>query len=146
MGDVRQLRQTPTRAPLRAPTTAPLRAPTTASLRAPARPRPVEPLWRDVLGAQLRAIRLHRRLTITTTAGRAGISAQYLSEVERGRKDPSSEIVAAIAGALDCTLAEITDLTVRELRRASAPAALDLRSTTSAPIRANLQGPVALAA
>lgn len=118
MGDVRQLRQRPT----------------------------VEPLWRDVLGVQLRRIRLHRRLTITTTAERAGISAQYLSEVERGRKDPSSEIVAAIAGALDCTLADLTDLTVRELRRASTPAVLELHSRTSAPAPVSLRGPVALAA
>ena len=111
MGDVRQLRQRST----------------------------VEPLWREVLGTQLRAIRLRRRATITTTAQRAGISAQYLSEVERGRKDPSSEIVAAIAGALDCTLAEVTDLTVRELRRESARLGL-----ASAP--ATMRGPVALAA
>jgi transcriptional regulator with XRE-family HTH domain len=33
------------------------------------------------------------------TAARAGISPQYLSEIERGLKDPSSEILAAIAGA-----------------------------------------------
>lgn len=124
MGDVRQLRQ---------PTT-------------------VEPLWREVLGWQLRRVRLHRRRTITTTADRAGISAQYLSEVERGRKDPSSEIVAAIAGALDCTLAEITDLAVRELRRSVTPVrageVLELRSRTDAARTApsSLRGPVALAA
>lgn len=121
MGDVRQLRQ---------PTT-------------------VEPLWREVLGGQLRRVRLHRRRTITTTADRAGISAQYLSEVERGRKDPSSEIVAAIAGALDCTLAEITDLTVRELRRSARTGeVLELRSRTGSarPAPDSLRGPVALAA
>lgn len=118
MGEVRQLRQRPT----------------------------LEPLWREVLGAQLRMIRLHRRRTITVTAGRAGISAQYLSEVERGRKDPSSEIVAAIAGALDCTVAEVTDLTVREMRRATAQPVLDLRSATDVAPRATLRGPVALAA
>ena len=112
----------------------------------------VEPLWREVLGAQLRRVRLHRHRTITTTADRAGISAQYLSEVERGRKDPSSEIVAAIAGALDSSLAEITDLTVRELQRESARAqaaqVLELHSTAHArrPAPSSLRGPVALAA
>lgn len=114
------------------------------------RPRPtVEPLWRDVLGAQLRLLRTGRHRTITTTARRAGISAQYLSEVERGRKDPSSEIVAAIAGALDTTVAEVTDLTVREMRRTAARAhaaqVLELRSTGDRPT-ASLRGPVALAA
>lgn len=112
---------------------------------------PVEPLWREVLGAQLRRIRLHRRRTITTTADRAGISAQYLSEVERGRKDPSSETVAAIAGALDCTLAEVTDLTVRELRRHGRAGrrgrVVELRSSRSSPSAPTpLRGPVALAA
>lgn len=110
----------------------------------------VEPLWREVLGAQLRLLRLHRRCTITTTAQRAGISAQYLSEVERGRKDPSSEVVAAIAGALNCTLAEVTDLTVRELRRESARARaeqlLELPGGAVRSAPAPLRGPVALAA
>ena len=109
------------------------------------RPR-LEPLWREVLGAQLRRLRLHQRLTITTTtARRAGISAQYLSEVERGRKDPSSEIVAAIAGALETTLVEVTDLTVRELRRESAPV-LELRSGGARSAPSTVRGPVALAA
>lgn len=108
------------------------------------RPR-LEPLWREVLGAQLRRLRLHQRLTITTTARRAGISAQYLSEVERGRKDPSSEIVAAIAGALDTSLVEVTDLTVRELRRESAPV-LELRSGGARSAPSTVRGPVALAA
>ena len=37
----------------------------------------------------------------------AGVSPQYLSEVERGLKDPSSELLAAIAGALGLSVAEI---------------------------------------
>lgn len=60
-----------------------------------------EPLWREVLGERLRALRQDRRSTLAETAGRAGISPQYLSEVERGRKEPSSEMIAALAGALD---------------------------------------------
>ncbi|MGW5317901.1 helix-turn-helix domain-containing protein [Nocardia thailandica] len=59
-----------------------------------------EPLWREVLGERLRALRQDRRSTLAETAGRAGISPQYLSEVERGRKEPSSEMIAALAGAL----------------------------------------------
>ena len=59
-----------------------------------------EPLWREVLGHRLRALRREQRETLTETAGRAGISPQYLSEIERGRKEPSSEMIAALAGAL----------------------------------------------
>src|SRR5215469_15196915 len=54
-----------------------------------------EPLWREALGQRLRALRLAQRETLSETAGRAGISPQYLSEVERGRKEPSSEMIAA---------------------------------------------------
>lgn len=81
-----------------------------------AQPEP-EPLWRSVLGARLRRQRQRKGLSLTRTAQRAGISAQYLSEIERGRKEPSSEIVAAVAGALDLSVLEIASLTVADLRR-----------------------------
>ena len=67
-----------------------------------------EPLWRHVLGARMRAIRLDNGRTLIETARRAGISPQYLSEIERGRKEPSSEMVAAIIGALGVTLVDLT--------------------------------------
>ena len=80
-------------------------------------PRPQEPLWREVLGQRLRALRLEQRETLSETAGRAGISPQYLSEVERGRKEPSSEMIAALAGALGTTLIGLTEQVAGELRR-----------------------------
>lgn len=46
-------------------------------------------------------------LRLVDVARRAGVSPQYLSEVERGRKDASSELLSAIAGALDLTVAEV---------------------------------------
>ena len=81
----------------------------------PGRTRP-EPLWRAVLGARLRQARHDRGLTLVDAADRAGISPQYLSEVERGRKDPSSEIVAAVAGALDSSVLELGALALEDLR------------------------------
>src|SRR5215472_16250218 len=80
-------------------------------------PRPQEPLWREVLGQRLRALRLEQWETLSETAGRAGISPQYLSEVERGRKEPSSEMIAALAGALGTTLIGLTEQVLGELRR-----------------------------
>jgi transcriptional regulator with XRE-family HTH domain len=53
------------------------------------------------------------------TAARAGISPQYLSEIERGRKEPSSEMIAALAGALDLTLIDLTEQVTEDLRRQS---------------------------
>jgi len=75
-----------------------------------------EPLWREVLGGRLRALRAERKETLAQTAERAGVSPQYLSEVERGRKEPSSEMIAALAGALDTTLADLTTQVTEDLR------------------------------
>jgi transcriptional regulator with XRE-family HTH domain len=75
-----------------------------------------EPLWREVLGQRLRALRLDQRETLSETAGRAGISPQYLSEIERGRKEPSSEMIAALAGALGTTLIGLTVQVTDDLR------------------------------
>jgi transcriptional regulator with XRE-family HTH domain len=87
-----------------------------------------EPLWREVLGRRLRVLRQERHQTLSETAGRAGISPQYLSEVERGRKEPSSEMIAALAGALDTTLADLTTGVTEDLRRAPSG------QSTSAPV------------
>jgi DNA-binding XRE family transcriptional regulator len=76
-----------------------------------------EPLWREVLGQRLRALRRDQRETLSETASRAGVSPQYLSEVERGRKEPSSEMIAALAGALGTTLSGLTEQVAGELRR-----------------------------
>jgi DNA-binding XRE family transcriptional regulator len=68
---------------------------------------PSEPLWRDALGEQLRSTRRERGETLSETADRAGISPQYLSEMERGVKEPSSEMIAAVAGALETPLGDL---------------------------------------
>lgn len=81
------------------------------------RPGPAsgEPLWRHLLGRRLRRERTDRGQTLTETADRAGISPQYLSEIERGVKEPSSEMIAAVAGALEVTLLDLTVAVAREL-------------------------------
>lgn len=77
-------------------------------LRPGREPEQVEPLWREALGEQLRTERLERADRLVDVAGRAGLSPQYLSELERGLKEPSSEMLAAVAGALNLTVAELT--------------------------------------
>src|SRR5215207_3118962 len=84
--------------------------------RPPAPNRGPEPLWRELLGDQLRRRRHDRGETLTETAERAGVSPQYLSEIERGLKEPSSEMIAAVAGALEVTLIELTAGVVDDLR------------------------------
>lgn len=75
---------------------------------APARQPAAEPLWRELAGEQLRAERLERDLRLVDVAERAGVSPQYLSEVERGLKDPSSEMLGAITQAVGLTIAELS--------------------------------------
>jgi transcriptional regulator with XRE-family HTH domain len=95
----------------------PLRRPDHEPVReAPASDRP-EPLWRELVGRELRTERQQRGERLSDVAQRAGVSTQYLSEVERGLKDPSSEILSAVAGALDLT---VRQLSVR-VARSSAP-------------------------
>jgi transcriptional regulator with XRE-family HTH domain len=94
----------------------------------PAQPLPQEPLWREVLGQRLRALRQDHDQTLSETAGRAGISPQYLSEIERGRKEPSSEMIAALAGALGTSLSGLTEQVATDLRRQQATASASSRA------------------
>lgn len=69
--------------------------------------REPEPLWREVLGRRLRDTRRRRGARLVDVAARAGVSPQYLSEIERGRKEPSSEMIAAVCGALNIDLGRL---------------------------------------
>jgi len=106
-------------------------------------PRPQEPLWREVLGRRLRLLRQEQQETLSETAARAGISPQYLSEIERGRKEPSSEMIAALAGALGTTLTDLTEQLTGDLRRQMSLAS---RATRTRPGRTRPGDILALAA
>ncbi|MFJ8187379.1 helix-turn-helix domain-containing protein [Streptomyces sp. NPDC096105] len=84
----------------------------------PAAPR--EPLWRHLVGDVLRAERQAQERTLKDVAEAARISMPYLSEVERGRKEASSEVLAAAAGALGLGLGDLLARTHAELVRATA--------------------------
>ncbi|MFC9971002.1 helix-turn-helix domain-containing protein [Spirillospora sp. NPDC127200] len=99
------------------------------------RARRKQALLRSLLGAALRRIRLSQGRTLADVAVAARISMPYLSEIERGCKEASSEVLAAVCDALGVDLAELLtdvvyDLTdigagsnVRQMpvRRATAP-------------------------
>ena len=82
-----------------------------------------EPLWRHMLGDSLRERRNDLGQTLGEVATRAGVSPQYLSEIERGLKEPSSEIIAAVSGALGTSLLDLTIDVARSLAVVSPPAA-----------------------
>jgi len=79
-----------------------------------------EPLLRHLIGEQLRLARQQRGETLRQVAERAGVSTPYLSEVERGRKEPSSEILSAITGSLDTSLLDLTRGVTERLAPSSA--------------------------
>jgi transcriptional regulator with XRE-family HTH domain len=91
----------------------------------PARPAPRgsddarPPLWREAVGRELREERGSQERNLTDVATGAGVSMQYLSEVERGLKEPSSEVIAAVAGELGLRLVDLTARVTRRLASTS---------------------------
>ena len=64
-------------------------------------------LLRHLLGDALRRLRLRQGRTLREVSAVARVSLGYLSEVERGQKEASSELLAAICGALETPLSQI---------------------------------------
>lgn len=64
-------------------------------------------LVRQELGDVLRDVRLQKGRTLRQVAARASVALGYLSEIERGQKEASSEILASVADALDTPVSVI---------------------------------------
>ena len=79
------------------------------------------PLLRTVVGEVLRRHRLEQRRTLAEVAKQACVSVPYLSEVERGRKEPSSEVLAAVCDSLRIELPDLLGEVRRELTYDRAP-------------------------
>ncbi|MGY1745685.1 helix-turn-helix domain-containing protein [Blastococcus sp. SYSU D00695] len=96
-------------------------------------------LLRTQLGTTLRGHRLRQRRTLRDVSGAARVSLGYLSEVERGQKEASSELLASICDALDLELADLLAEVSRELRapdpglRPVPPTAAAARPAAEAP-------------
>ena len=74
-------------------------------------------LLREVIGDVLRRARTSQGRTLREVSDSARVSLGYLSEVERGRKEASSELLTAICGALDIPLSEMLTDAGRLLER-----------------------------
>lgn len=92
-------------------------------------------LLRDALGDTLRHARVGQSRTLRDVSTVANVSLGYLSEVERGRKEASSELLAAICDALDLQVADVLDNASSAMRGTSTVAQVDARSTSSASLR-----------
>jgi transcriptional regulator with XRE-family HTH domain len=74
-------------------------------------------LLRRVLGDTLRGRRLRQRRTLREVSGAARVSLGYLSEVERGQKEASSELLASICEALDVKMSDVLSEVSENMRR-----------------------------
>jgi transcriptional regulator with XRE-family HTH domain len=83
-------------------------------------------LLRTQLGSTLRGHRLRQRRTLRDVSGAALVSLGYLSEVERGQKEASSELLASICDALEVELADLLAEVSLELRGAGSGAVRSL--------------------
>ncbi len=64
-------------------------------------------LLREALGGSLRRVRTEQGRTLREVSSNARVSLGYLSEIERGQKEASSELLAAICDALDVEIYEV---------------------------------------
>src|SRR5687768_5694302 len=99
-------------------------------------------LLRTQLGNTLRGHRLRQRRTLREVAGSARVSLGYLSEVERGQKEASSELLAAICQALGLRLADL----LREVSDELAQVEPVIRIAETVPHTVPVNVPVALPA
>jgi transcriptional regulator with XRE-family HTH domain len=88
----------------------------------PGRRRRSRPLLRTVIGDVLRRQRQGQGRTLADVARAARVSVPYLSEVERGRKEASSEVLAAVCGALRIELSDLLAEVGRNLAADHVPA------------------------
>jgi transcriptional regulator with XRE-family HTH domain len=94
-------------------------------------------LLRQLLGDVLRRLRLRQGRTLREVSASARVSLGYLSEVERGQKEASSELLAAICGALGTPLSQV----FREVSDNFALAELQAESGLSMPREPALRVP-----
>ena len=96
-------------------------------------------LLREVLGDVLRRARTQQGRTLRQVSDAARVSLGYLSEVERGRKEASSELLSAICDALDVPLSQLlvdagAQMARREKVKATTSTAANIDASTKVVI------------
>ena len=64
-------------------------------------------LFRRSLGEVLRGARMQRGMTLRELSAEARVSLGYISEIERGQKEASSELLASLCQAMDLPLSDV---------------------------------------
>ena len=96
-------------------------------------------LFRRVLGEVLRAARMRRGLTLRQVSAEARVSPGYISEIERGTKEASSELLGSLCQALELPLSDV-------LREVSDAAATEERTVAVAAAELGRSGDVVASA
>ena len=91
-------------------------------------------LFRRFLGDVLRERRVEQGLTLRKLSQEARVSLGYISEIERGQKEASSELLASLCGALDTPLSDI-------LREVSDAVALEEAASAPVPLPVTVGAP-----
>ncbi len=104
------------------------------------RPRP---LLRTTIGEVLRRTRRAQGRTLADVSRAARVSVPYLSELERGRKEASSEVLAAICDALRIDLSELLAVVGRELAGQRTATVIRLDSVRGGAVANPVAHPVA---
>ena len=85
---------------------------------------------RSLLGDALRETRLQQHRTLREVSSAARVSLGYLSEVERGQKEASSELLASLCDALDVSLASVLRDVSETIAVVEAPITLPVHSAS----------------
>src|SRR5689334_8662782 len=104
-------------------------------------------LLRQLLGDVLRRLRLRQGRTLREVSAEARVSLGYLSEVERGQKEASSELLSAICEALGVRMSDLMREVSDSLAMAELAASTNVRSleSVSAPVSSDRPEVVAAA-
>ena len=102
-------------------------------------------IFRRLLGEVLRAQRMRQGRTLRQISADARVSLGYISEIERGQKEASSELLAALCSALDVPLSEILSEVSDAVALEEAALAMQLEDVTldTRSIEQSLRGPQA---
>lgn len=105
-------------------------------------------LLRQEIGDVLRHARRRQGRTLREVSSVARVSLGYLSEVERGQKEASSELLASICGALEVPLSSVLHEVSQRVAAAEAPAVTGVHVPDTVPdgLADGLDADVALAA
>jgi transcriptional regulator with XRE-family HTH domain len=99
-------------------------------------------LFRRLLGEVLRSQRMRQGRTLREVSADARVSLGYISEIERGQKEASSELLASLCAALDVPLSEVLSEVSDAVALEEAALAMQLEDVTldTRSVQRSMQG------